>query len=86
MGPQSIVTPNPLSSARARWLVTALLVGTALAGCKEDAGGPPPPQPIPGAPTSTPGAGPTSGPPMSVELPKPESLTPVIPRAARPTR
>jgi uncharacterized protein YfaS (alpha-2-macroglobulin family) len=78
MGPQSVVTPNPLRSARTRWLVAALLVGTALAGCKEEPGGPPPPQPIPGAPTSTPGTGQTPGTQTSVELPKPESLTPVI--------
>jgi alpha-2-macroglobulin len=78
MGPQSVVTLNPLRSARARCLVAALLVGTALAGCKEDPGGSPPPKPAPGASTSTPGAGQTDSPPVSVALPKPESLTPVI--------
>jgi uncharacterized protein YfaS (alpha-2-macroglobulin family) len=52
MGPQSVVTPRPLRSTRARWLVAALLVGTVLAACKEDSGGPPPPQPVPGTSTS----------------------------------
>ena len=49
MASPSVVTPRPLRAARARWLLAALWVGTALVGCKEDTKGPPPPQPVPGA-------------------------------------
>ncbi len=79
MGPQSVVTPSPLRSARARWLVV-LLVGTALAACKEEPSGPPPPTPIQGAPTSSSGQSQSPGksPQAAQESLKPESYTPVI--------
>ncbi|MFL5350621.1 MAG: alpha-2-macroglobulin family protein [Hyalangium sp.] len=76
MGPQSVVTPSPLRSTRSWWLVAVLLVGTTLAACKEDKGGPPPSTPIPGAPTSSSGQSQSSQ--ASTELPTPESLAPVI--------
>ncbi len=76
MGPQSVVTPSPLRSARTRWLVAALLLGTALAGCKEEAGGPPPAKPIPGASTSSGGK---PGEALSSQAtPTPASFKPVI--------
>jgi uncharacterized protein YfaS (alpha-2-macroglobulin family) len=79
MGPQSVVTPSPLRSARMRWLVAALLVGTAVAGCKEDAGGPPPPQPVPGASTSgSSGSTSQSAQSSSEAPPSPASFKPII--------
>ncbi|MBN1208467.1 MAG: hypothetical protein JXB05_26640 [Myxococcaceae bacterium] len=81
MGPQSVVTPSPLRSTRARWLAAMLLVGTSLAACQEEKTGPQPPTPIPGAPASGSGQEPKSqgqAPQASVEPPKPESFTPVI--------
>jgi uncharacterized protein YfaS (alpha-2-macroglobulin family) len=83
MGPQSVVTPSPLHSARARWLVV-LLVGTALAACKEEPSGPPPSTPVTGAPTSSQSPGqsssqsPGQSPQASQESLKPESYAPVI--------
>ena len=90
MASPSVVTPRPLRAARARWLLAALWVGTALVGCKEDTKGPPPPQPVPG--TSSPS---TSGgkpePTQSAESsPSPASFKPVIkelgPEGAAPDR
>ncbi|WP_224369885.1 alpha-2-macroglobulin family protein [Hyalangium versicolor] len=78
MGPQSVVSPSPLRSARARWLVAALLVGTALGACKEDKGGTQPPAPASGAPTSGSTPSPEQGPSASASPITPESLAPVI--------
>jgi alpha-2-macroglobulin len=80
MGPQSVVTPSPRRSARARWRVAVLVVGTALAACKEEPPGPTPPTPIPGAPASSSGPSSSQGSQSQArqEPVKPESYTPVI--------
>ncbi|WP_044180559.1 alpha-2-macroglobulin family protein [Hyalangium minutum] len=82
MSSQSRVTPSPLRSARARWWVAVLVVGTALAACKEEKSGPTPATPVPGAPASGSSSGQTSSPgsqpQASTEPLKPESYTPVI--------
>ncbi|MDC0714676.1 MG2 domain-containing protein [Stigmatella sp. ncwal1] len=83
MKPQSLKTPSLLRPARARWLVAALLVGTALAGCKKEEGSSPAsPGATPSTP-STPSGAPVSGmptpaTPAGVEPPKPEAYTPNI--------
>ena len=80
MGPQSVATPSPLRSTRSRWLAAVLVVGTALAACKEEPSGPTPATPIPGAPASGSGQSSTPGQQAqaSQEPLKPESYTPVI--------
>ncbi|SEU09633.1 Ig-like domain-containing alpha-2-macroglobulin family protein [Stigmatella erecta] len=83
MNPQSLKTPRPPRPARARWLVAALLVGTALAGCKKEEGTPPAASgpgavPAPGAPASPPAPPATPGAPASAEPLKPEAYVPTV--------
>ncbi len=73
MGPQSLVTPSPRRSALVLGCVVTLLVGTTLVGCKEEPGSPPPPKPLPGAPTT-----PAPDSQASMPPPRPESFTPII--------
>lgn len=83
MNPQSLKTPRPPRPAHARWLVAALLVGTALAGCKKEEGTPPAASgpsatPAPGAPASSTPTPATPGAPASTEPLKPEAYIPTV--------
>ncbi|TSC32632.1 alpha-2-macroglobulin [Corallococcus sp. Z5C101001] len=73
MSPQFVVPPKAPRAPRARWLLSALLVGALAAGCTQEPASPPPPA-APPAPT-------TAAAPVSSNAPLPvraETLSPII--------
>ncbi|MCY1045141.1 MG2 domain-containing protein [Corallococcus sp. bb12-1] len=76
MSPQSAVPPRPPRAPRARWLLSAFLVGSLLASCKQEPASPPPAA----TPSTSPGTADATKPgtPPVAALMRTETLTPVI--------